>query len=351
MDYLRNIQQAFEAILSEITASPAFQAWINATVAEQTNWPEFVNSNLQFSLAVMRYQHRSGGKLPEGAVTPAEAAEPMTIEDWVLLLEKYGLNVLKLSENSADHQVLARLRKAILPFGFTLTERGLRQGRSAGDLVLAFSESKDSAVADILRFEQQAMRDQLRAVVITDFEQMSSGVRRLRDVLEPDAGSAIRLFRHIAEQPGLASLNPILVTGSNLMITSKLAQQTLADFEEYFARHRLTVTLTPEDTASPAAMAVRGTGKDWGPRIYVPMVTNLLDMGSSHCLVGTRGLLGEGWDSITLNTLIDLTSVTTSTSVQQLRGRDRASQPLLGNHQRDGRGSDFRGRPECGRAD
>jgi hypothetical protein len=38
-------------------------------------------------------------------------------------------------------------------------------------------------------------------------------------------------------------------------------------------------------------------------------------------MVGTRGIFGEGWDSLTLNTLIDLTSITTSTSVQQLRGR------------------------------
>jgi hypothetical protein len=38
-------------------------------------------------------------------------------------------------------------------------------------------------------------------------------------------------------------------------------------------------------------------------------------------MVGTRGVFGEGWDSIALNTLVDLTAVTASTSVQQLRGR------------------------------
>jgi hypothetical protein len=43
--------------------------------------------------------------------------------------------------------------------------------------------------------------------------------------------------------------------------------------------------------------------------------------------VGTRGILGEGWDSVTLNTLIDLTSVTTSTGVQQLRGRSIRKDP------------------------
>ena len=51
------------------------------------------------------------------------------------------------------------------------------------------------------------------------------------------------------------------------------------------------------------------------------MVTAAFEQGLTRCLVGTRGIFGEGWDSLSLNTLIDLTSVTTSTSVQQLRGR------------------------------
>ena len=38
-------------------------------------------------------------------------------------------------------------------------------------------------------------------------------------------------------------------------------------------------------------------------------------------IIGTRGLLGEGWDASRINVLIDLTTVTTSMSINQLRGR------------------------------
>lgn len=38
-------------------------------------------------------------------------------------------------------------------------------------------------------------------------------------------------------------------------------------------------------------------------------------------LVGTRGLLGEGWDAPAANVLIELTAATTSTAVVQIRGR------------------------------
>lgn len=43
--------------------------------------------------------------------------------------------------------------------------------------------------------------------------------------------------------------------------------------------------------------------------------------GGTRALIGTRGLLGEGWDAAAITTLIDLTAATTTTSVVQVRGR------------------------------
>ena len=66
---------------------------------------------------------------------------------------------------------------------------------------------------------------------------------------------------------------------------------------------------------------INGKGRDWCPRVYVAMITDLFQRGVTRCLVGTRGLLGEGWDANKVNVLIDLTTVTTSMTVNQLRGR------------------------------
>ena len=64
-----------------------------------------------------------------------------------------------------------------------------------------------------------------------------------------------------------------------------------------------------------------GKGSDWCPRVYVELITELFQQGITRCLVGTRGLLGEGWDANKINVLIDLTCVTTSMTINQLRGR------------------------------
>jgi hypothetical protein len=41
----------------------------------------------------------------------------------------------------------------------------------------------------------------------------------------------------------------------------------------------------------------------------------------TRCLIGTRALLGEGWDAPAVNVVIDLTAATTPTSVVPARGR------------------------------
>src|SRR5439155_16701529 len=67
----------------------------------------------------------------------------------------------------------------------------------------------------------------------------------------------------------------------------------------------------------------------WDTGEYVPLITRYFEEGRSRCLVGTRGLLGEGWDARSVNVLIDLTAVTTSTSVHQMRGRSLRLDPSL----------------------
>jgi hypothetical protein len=59
----------------------------------------------------------------------------------------------------------------------------------------------------------------------------------------------------------------------------------------------------------------------------LPLITRYFEAGGTRCLLGTRGLLGEGWDAKSINVLIDLTGVTTTTSVHQMRGRSLRLDP------------------------
>ncbi len=328
LDYLKHIQEAFEEAIGSLTQSKDFGQWVIHTIVagpfEQEDpypWEEFLRRKPLLAVAGLRFLQRVGYPLPGEMLLPAEAEGELQLADWAVLLERYALDVLAVSPDPEDHRMLKRLRKMLLQFGFTLTERGMRQSRSAGDLVLTFSEAKDRATAEILAAESQALGEQLRAVVVTDFERMSSGVKRLRGVLDPDAGSAVRVFGYLAAQPDLRALNPVLATGRTLLVDALAGPELVGRFNATLAAEGLRATCRTTPGALPHILEVEGEGPDWNSRTYVRLVTRAFEAGLTRCLVGTRGIFGEGWDSLALNTLIDLTSVTTSTSVQQLRGR------------------------------
>ena len=58
------------------------------------------------------------------------------------------------------------------------------------------------------------------------------------------------------------------------------------------------------------------------------LITSYFQDGHSQVLVGTRALLGEGWDAKRITGLADVTAVTTITSVVQTRGRALRTDPL-----------------------
>lgn len=104
-----------------------------------------------------------------------------------------------------------------------------------------------------------------------------------------------------------------------VLVDVDLAPRLLERARAWLAERRLDVKLSLVDEAG--FHLLRGEGTDWSPRHYVAMLTEFFQAGLTKCFVGTRGLLGEGWDATKVNVLVDLTTVTTSMSVNQLRGR------------------------------
>jgi len=328
--YLDRIQGHFFAAIEKVTAVPAFQGWLWQTLfaparGQPPNPAESFAAAFRreplLCIAAVKYLLEQGQALPPGVPLIEEMLEPMTIDDWLTLLENFGLRVLKVSPDREQQALYRDLRDALLPFGITISERGIRHGRSPGDLVLALSESKDRATVEILRAEAAAMGPRLRAVVITDYERLSARTRRLKGVLDPDAGSAVRVFRQLLADPETGALGPVLVTGQVVLAGAENQPLLESRVRRWAEKRRATFTWEWRQTQDEQVLRLVGSGRDWSSRTYVSLLTDLFEQGVVRCLVGTRGIFGEGWDALRLNTLVDLTSVTTRTGVQQIRGR------------------------------
>lgn len=237
---------------------------------------------------------------------PPSLFDRATTEDLLAVLARFALTEL-LPDETARPQ-WEYVRRALGDFGYRLTDRGLRRGRDPIETTLAASAAKDDTATDILRREHAELGERLRAVVVTDFA-VSGNSRGLADA---EAAGAVRTFERLAADMALAALTPVLVTASTLRVRSSDAAQLATALTDHLGAP---VEPIPEPGPTCALRTSAGTGA------LVEALGVLLTRGDVRVLVGTRALLGEGWDCPAVNTLIDLTTASTSTATQQLRGR------------------------------
>jgi hypothetical protein len=190
--------------------------------------------------------------------------------------------------------------------------------------VLARSEAKTHAAVEIARVEQQALGERRRLLVLCDHESATATLPvDLRGVLSEQAGSAHAVLAALVSDP--AGSDALLVTGSTVAGGVPTLERLVAHVATTDAGLAASLRVSPEPTV-PGGAVHRLEGP-WTSRRWVPHVTRFLEQGGTTVLVGTRGLLGEGWDARSVSGLVDLTSVTTTTAVVQTRGRALRTDP------------------------
>jgi hypothetical protein len=187
------------------------------------------------------------------------------------------------------------------------------------DRVLARSEAKTDALVEIVSLEHRNLGDRLRMLVLSDHEKVSSVLPvDLHEVMPPEAGSASLALERLLQDPVTAGLAPLLVTGSRVAGAPETLEQlrTMIAAKDRELADALRVEAAEDIGAGAATLTGRWTSSHW-----VPWVTRFFEAGRAHVLVGTRALLGEGWDAPAVTGLVDLTTATSSTAVVQTRGR------------------------------
>ena len=296
-----------------------FLEWVTRRFVEPVpatwSWADLARTEPELSEAALRLAHAGLVALPEGARLLEQHRRPPSPDDWVALLDDWVTEHLVGSDDPRDAEVVERVRAALPSVGHVLTRRGIRRGRTPVDRVLARSHAKTVATVEVVAHELAALGSRTRVLVLCDHERASATLPTgLEGVLDAQSGSAWATLERLVADPATAALSPLLVTGS----TVAGAPATLAALADHVAASgsRWAGRLVVEASGD---LAVLGGG--WSSREWVPPVTSFFESGGSQVLVGTRGLLGEGWDARRITSLVDLTTATTTTAVVQTRGR------------------------------
>ena len=328
---LRFAQLRADLMRPDMTSTP-FLEWLDQRFVRRTDdtgrsavaWSTLVQKEPQLTDAVLRAHHAGLIERPEGATLRERHRGELSGDDWGLLLDDFVTGSLLTSDDERDEQALTALRDALPGIGYRLTRRGITRGTSPVDRVLARSASKALATAEIADVEWSERGAALRMLVICDFETASATVPEgLVGVIEPDEGSARGMLAHLVTDPVTASLRPVMVSGSRVSCARSIAPELIAWLRR--TDPELDLDEAPGELAGSEALADI-TGR-WSSRRWVPLLTQWFEEGHGQLLIGTRALLGEGWDCRGVNVLVDLSVATTSLAVTQIRGRALRTDP------------------------
>ncbi|MGB0487621.1 MAG: DEAD/DEAH box helicase family protein [Candidatus Poseidoniaceae archaeon] len=288
---------------------------------ESMSWVEFQKKNRAFADDGRRFL-QSNDLLPPIGV-PLISMDNHD-QSWTRIsmlrtvLDRYVRYGLRRSKSELDHELSESIVARLRLLGTQITDTGARPCASPVGRVMAYSSSKVEALEKIVKTEKNALGDSIRVVVVTDFEK-TSATTLVEGILDDEAGGAIAAFRTLVSNDEGDSIDPILMTGSTVLVDDDLYPRFMARAESWVKENNVNIRF--EDSIREGYHEIHGKGKDWKPRYYSMMITEFFQEGLTKCLIGTRGLLGEGWDASRINVLIDMTTVTTSMSINQLRGR------------------------------
>ena len=259
----------------------------------------------EFAAALLVYLNALGRPLPalllERLGVEASELPPLGRRWWQVLVGHYlfGKTWGDDPDREAHRDRLAReLRKRGLLWR---RELRLEESRPVTALLTTSAAKLDACVA-IYELEREVRGSALRQVVLCDY--IREGER--------DRLGAFPIFMRLIERAGPEEAKRIA------LLTGRLALVHASHVEPLRASANGASIDAEPMAGCPrfCRIAVRG-----GRASAVGLLTRLLERGAVHVLVGTRALLGEGWDAPVVNALVLASYVGSFVTTNQMRGR------------------------------
>jgi len=220
-------------------------------------------------------------------------------------------------ENLAAHEfVLARIEKDMKRIG-AIERREVRlRATKQIEKLLSTSLSKLESIADIVALEHDNLGGDLRQVILTDYIRADHMPRGPGDLRPIDRIGVVPIFERL-RRSGPDGIRLGILSGSLVVIPRDARSITeRCCHAAGIAAHRLRFRELPHDEAF---LEVDCIGKD--RKRLVRLMTEVFGRGGITVLVGTKSLLGEGWDAPSVNSLVLASFVGSFMLSNQMRGR------------------------------
>ena len=214
-----------------------------------------------------------------------------------------------------SEQILKSIRRELLEIG--AIERRKVKLRDPSDhlKLLTTSITKLKSMEEIVRLEAGAQGDELRCVILTDFIRRAEMPKTVGEVAVCEDIGIVPIFESL-RRAALPDIRLGVLSGSLVIIPSSaepLLTQAAAALGIESRNLSISALVHDPDYSS---VEIRGAYRG-----SVRLITSVFEQGGITVLVGTKSLLGEGWDAPCINTLVLASFVGSFILSNQMRGR------------------------------
>ncbi len=325
--YRERIDRLCEAIKADQTFISAIEQ--HPIFREPLQNLEWIYSNLECYSATLIFLQAVGKKILKKHIDVIGVDKfviPELSYDWLeVLLTFYLYKDPESFQDSEEHQekLLNRLKRA-----------GAIEKRKINLLVnhkmnrfLSSSISKLNSIERIVDFEHAQLKDQLRMVILTDYIRKEFLVKESVNSMELNKIGVLPIFEKLRRTQN-QDIRLGILSGSLVIIPKSALEKFTSICHDYGISSIKTETL-PYDHEYVVIKTTEQLKHD-----IVHIVTQTFEEGYIHCLIGTKSLLGEGWDAPSINSLILASFVGSYVLSNQMRGR--AIRTDIGNNAKTG---------------
>lgn len=264
------------------------------------------------------FLHATGRQIPDEALNTLGLSRKQIPElnlEWIEILLSRCL-YSDVDNFQASEPILKSIRRELLEIGAIERRRVKLRDPSDHLKLLTTSITKLKSIEEIVRLESGSQGAQLRCVVLTDF---------IRRAEMPKSAEEVAVCEDIGIVPIFEALRRVSLPGVRLGVLSGSLVIIPGGAVPMLEQAATTLGIHPQDISiSPLVHDPDYSSVTIHSEYYrgsVRLITSVFEQGGITVLVGTKSLLGEGWDAPCINTLVLASFVGSFVLSNQMRGR------------------------------
>jgi len=325
-----DFRTAVDSFVERLRSNEAFKdailthPWI-ATPNEHT---EEILEDPEYLSSMVVFLHAAGREIPHAVLKTLGLSHKQvpTLElEWLEVLLSHCL-YSDVERFQSSEQILKLLRRELLEIGAIERRRVKLRDPSDHLKLLTTSITKLKSIEEIVRLESGSQCAELRCVILTDFIRRAEMPKSTGEVAVCEDIGIVPIFEYL-RRAALSDIRLGVLSGS-LVVIPNSAEPILRQAATGLGIEPRDLSISPL-SHDPDYSSVEIRGEYY--RGSVRLITSVFERGGITVLVGTKSLLGEGWDAPCINTLVLASFVGSFVLSNQMRGRSirvDSAQPL-----------------------